>query len=50
MTERRFAPYLLILPSLAVLAMLYLAPIGYFLAVSFRQVENQRRARVGDVG
>jgi spermidine/putrescine transport system permease protein len=44
MTERRFAPYLLILPSLAVLATLYLAPIGYFLVVSFWQVENYRIA------
>jgi spermidine/putrescine transport system permease protein len=44
MNERRFLPYLLILPSLVVLTVLYLAPIAYFLVVSFWQVENYRIA------
>jgi spermidine/putrescine transport system permease protein len=37
---RRLLPYGLVLPSLLVLATLYLAPIGYFLMVSFWRVEN----------
>src|SRR5258708_39253434 len=42
MTPRRLLPYGLVLPSLLVLAALYLAPIGYFLVVSFWRVENYR--------
>src|SRR5258707_13258297 len=42
MTPRRLLPYGLVLPSLLVLATLYLAPIGYFLVVSFWRVENYR--------
>src|SRR5260221_1557171 len=42
MAPRRLLPYGLVLPSLLVLAALYLAPIGYFLVVSFWRVENYR--------
>ena len=42
MNNRRRLPYLLILPSLAVLGLLYVGPILYFLVVSFWRVENYK--------
>src|SRR4051794_41540683 len=42
MTRERFRPYLLILPSAALFAALFIAPFVYFFVVSFWQFRSYR--------